>query len=449
MKSWQITEIKFARNILVALTIALLAGCAGGETTVPPNDTSQGDTSINNACEAGQFYCNGTQLWTCKADLSGFDTQSCPGGCSNGTCQTQVCTPNKSECQSDKTLRTCKADGSGYDVSVCPGVCDAATGTCVAAPTACTAGEKVCSGTHLKTCTADGSAYESVNCPYGCENGACKQAACVAGTTQCNAEIGKEKEVQQCSFDSTQWVTVTTCSDKCENGVCVTLSCQPNTSYCDGDVIKECNADGTASTDKEDCEFGCLQVESAAPVCQQCNEGEVKCLDDSTLGACSDPLVGFTTLQSCTGGAVCAGGACVNALTWDAGTSTDAALTKFTNYAAACWLDGQSNGWDETTVCWTMDTTHLPESFTANSIESWFCDSDLEAGALNTLNGHTPEALLDASSEIYGCGLFDFSDFDVKTDSVDPGQALGHYCLVYDTYWGDEVMVKDCNALNE
>jgi len=294
-----------------------------------------------------------------------------------------------------------------------------------------------------------------VNCPYGCENGACKEAVCVAGTTRCNPETGKEKEVQQCSFDSTEWVTVTECADMCEEGVCKTLDCQPNTMFCDGNIIKECNADGTASTDKEDCEFGCVQVESAAPSCNQCTEGEVSCLDDTTVGACTDPLVGFATLESCTGGEICAGGACVNALTWDAGTTAEDARIKFANYAAACWLNGQTNGWSETTVCWTMDTTNLPESFSDSgdsSIEGWWCDADpmYDGTAFTSLSGHSADDLAEAATDIFGCGWTNLSDFDIKTDgTVETGKALGHYCLVYDVYLGDEVMVKDCATFDQ
>lgn len=94
------------------------------------------------ACTAGQKRCTGSNLETCKADGSGWDSQACENGCDSTTlaCKAKetpaekICTPDAKRC-TDTKLEKCKADGSAWEASeVCAYGCDSAKLECKAAP---------------------------------------------------------------------------------------------------------------------------------------------------------------------------------------------------------------------------------------------------------------------------------------------------------------------------
>tara|TARA_B100000029_G_scaffold369781_1_gene363637 strand:+ start:1148 stop:1489 length:342 start_codon:yes stop_codon:yes gene_type:complete len=109
-----------------------------------------------------------------------------------------------------------------------------------------------------------------------------------------------------------------------------------------------------------------------------------------------------------------------------------------------------------------MDTTHLPQPFDApawgsdTSIESWFCNAvdsgNLKKSDFVAVAGFSQQALFDGAKDLYGCGTFNLSEFDIKATggTVLAGKPLGFYCMVFDTYgdtWvtsGDEVHIVEC-----
>ncbi len=203
------------------------------------------------ACRPLEVRCSATTpgvIQICAADGSGFVDQACAAGarCFDGACVAQRCAPSASTCNGSVAVH-CKADGSGYDSQTsCPSGC--AGGACL--PSVCTAGESRCSGTAVEQCRPDGSGFSlllqcgAAGCLVSGQGRAgCAAAACQPLARRCNAQ-GTGLEV--CAGDGSGWLAGAACTDGCAGSSCLPppAGCVAGSLRCDGALVQSC--DGTS-----------------------------------------------------------------------------------------------------------------------------------------------------------------------------------------------------------
>ncbi|MBI5525611.1 MAG: IgGFc-binding protein [Deltaproteobacteria bacterium] len=226
-------------------------------------------------CNAGEKRCAGDgSVQTCNDMGTGFASEKCPGGqiCEIDTCKDIICSPAETKCTDNGTiLNTCNSVGTAWDQVQC-GVgsyCDVMTvdggSVYMCLSQTCAPGEKRCAPGDgaVQECNGGGTAWIDTPCVQGfiCENAACVQQICTPGEVKCCTDA----DAPLCTAADT--ATTTVCNDKgtardlkgcgaatiCIADKCVPKVCSAGFTKCDGDKIVECNAQGTAFTEKETC----------------------------------------------------------------------------------------------------------------------------------------------------------------------------------------------------
>jgi len=302
------------------------------------NEQGSGWHCTNNECEqdcSTSWTCNQDNTGRTKknTDCSSAQTEDCPGGCSNGTCQAQTCSDGTpyGQCSSDPNSRgqkcidgeltvQCVDTGGGFymgndcpctpsveqcGASGCEPLClppeeDEDTGSC-----GCEDGTDFvrCSTENPgKYCDEGGSLVDKCsvcNCSQGfhCGSGEVCEQDCDE-TRECNAEgnititnSNCEPDTINCDYgctsdycdceDGTAHGETNSSGQTCNNGTLSdpeepTETCSINTWECNGSARQQKNADCSWNiASKEECTNSCFN-------------GSCKCSDGTNSGACSD-----------------------------------------------------------------------------------------------------------------------------------------------------------------
>ncbi len=200
--------------------------CSGGECVDECTD----------ACDDGDMECDGDSGFrVCEEQSSGCldwsPAESCPDAtvCNDGICE--GCTDGQLQCSADNSeVQEC-TDGAWSGIQSCPVGCDNAE--CVT-EVACSPGDYRCSGDVVEMCNATGTAYLYIaTCAVACDNGLCT-GDCEPGDQRCNGD-----NVEVCNSAGTAWDVEDTCTD---------TSCDPMIAACaleELDITSDTDLDGT------------------------------------------------------------------------------------------------------------------------------------------------------------------------------------------------------------
>lgn len=220
---------------------------------VAANDCADGQSCVQTicipaTCIVGPGKCvSDTEISTCKADGSGFETVKCGDKtlCQDGVCKAQICTPNANACDGDKHVK-CDAQGfKSTQVEDCAAkagnICQ--NGACVSM--ACTPGATSCADVKtVATCNAKGFGFDNAACTadQGCINGKCKPKVCTPGASLCDGT-----QISVCNDSGTASKPTTDCADtkqQCIGGKCAAQLCTPASKKCNANSYQTCSADG-------------------------------------------------------------------------------------------------------------------------------------------------------------------------------------------------------------
>ena len=414
-------------------------GTTGGSTTSggTTGGSTTGGTTGGDTCDASEeAFCNGNQVFKCKSDGSGYDTETCSAGCEAGACV--GCTDGPAQCSEDKKMTT-QCVGGEIVETTCPELCK--DGKCVDAETICEAADVFCDeeGSRLLKCADDGlSANTHEPCPHGCADGAdmCLPAACDAGERRCAPE--KPLLVEVCNAKQTGWDQAPSeCEDECKDGTCIVFECDAGFAKCGAVGVETCNEEQNGY-DKELCKSGCLETPDG-PVCAKCKDGLTEC-QGQTVMKCADPQVGWSEVKTCSELQQCAGSQCLDVVVLSgSGASTYVLLLKA---FADCYSKATPG------LCRSIDMTDASADITEEGLRTWFCDSkDAGEPALAAL--FDSEAQYEVAKTIVGCSTFDEQDMDFQVEAITKGQSAVH-CIGYSKSISfsnpnlKEVIVKAC-----
>lgn len=221
--------------------------------------------------------------------------------CAAGKCAPDVCVTGSTLCSADKTeIHGCNENGSAYLAAPCPlaSTCAEGDAGAVCESWICTPSATGCETTSLlQVCSPDGLSLGKIDCSQeggACESGACIDVVCAAGEYSCENGVS-----MLCNATGTQLNPVVTCpietfcsetSGQCEADVCI--AGQP---VCDGNVATACKGDGSGyeeGTDCEDDEEICWAGQCLPEVCSEgthCFEGDpYQCTNGGTSRTLTD-----------------------------------------------------------------------------------------------------------------------------------------------------------------
>jgi hypothetical protein len=302
------------------------------------------------SCTPNRRFCDGTLVRTCNAagnNATLFDTCTADEVCTvvDGVAGCRpvtpppTCTPGQRSCLGNLVI-ACNSDGQTTRIiDTCAGneICGVNAGVTqcfVPAPVvSCTANQRFCDGTQVLQCNAAGTGTTVADtCSFteacGVDNGVaqCRSIVspviCTPGRFSC-----ADNNVVRCNADGRGFTTFDTCvgEETCgtQAGVfqCLAppppLVCPAFSRFCDGDDVRLCNSLGTASTLLDTCgadeicdtQAGVTTCFSTIPP-PTCVAGTRTCVNNAVLSCNSDGL-GFTTIDTCTGGETCSINGCL------------------------------------------------------------------------------------------------------------------------------------------
>ncbi|TVR02521.1 MAG: hypothetical protein EA398_07245 [Deltaproteobacteria bacterium] len=259
------------------------------------------------ACERGFANCDGDDTTGCESTLDTTDhcgacgntCVSAAGGtvrCEDGQCVEDECPPGRASCD-DNPDTGCETDIDTIDnCGACGTTCTSTNGRARCEDGACTqdpcpAGTESCDGdpdtgceTDIDTidnCGACGTTCTSTNGRARCEDGACTQDPCPAGTESCDGDPDTGCETDIDTIDNCG-ACGTTCTaedgfPRCVDGECTVSLCPPGTENCDGDPDTGCE------TDTEGDVLNCGACGNACTGGRVCRNGRCECPPDRVL----------------------------------------------------------------------------------------------------------------------------------------------------------------------
>ncbi|HEY2900957.1 MAG TPA: hypothetical protein VGL59_10305 [Polyangia bacterium] len=263
------------------------AKCNAGHTGCANPCTSSNDCVAPNQCQQGT--CGQSAIGVACTGASQCQT----GNCVDGVCCDKPCAGQCEACDNSGALGTCKpASGTPHHAAT------PARAACGGDP-AC-AGK--CDGSNATTCVFAANVCRSYSCASGAQvnqatcdptNGACPamtttscQFVCVAATGMCGGSCkpGAKRcatNVQTCATDGVTWTDSEVCGSTkvCSNNACVTA-----------------------------CVAGVACTDGIGP----CRAGKTACATPTSAATCQDSGADDNH-NTCTGGKICSGGACVTA----------------------------------------------------------------------------------------------------------------------------------------
>ncbi|HEX3698441.1 MAG TPA: hypothetical protein VH374_23915 [Polyangia bacterium] len=262
------------------------AKCNAGHTGCANPCASSNDCVAPNLCQQGT--CGQSAIGVVCTGASQCQT----GNCVDGVCCDKPCAGQCEACDNSGALGTCKpVSGAPHHAATparaacggdpaCAGKCDGSNGT------ACAFGANVCrssscaSGAQVNqaTCTTNGAcpAMTTTSCQFVCvaATGMCG-GSCKPGTKRCATNV------QTCAADGVTWTDSEVCGSTkvCSNNACVTA-----------------------------CVAGVACTDGIGP----CRAGKTACASPTSAATCQDSGADDNH-NTCTGGKICSGGACVTA----------------------------------------------------------------------------------------------------------------------------------------
>ncbi len=163
-------------------------------------------------CMPGAKRCSPGGVQTCSPSGEWQTAQSCPFGCSRGTC-TGKCVPGEAQCDG-AAKQTCDSTGAWQTTQTCPFAC-MGSGTCVGV---CSPNAARCSGPTPQRCDVTGSWVNQTGCAQpapDCQNGACTCLEAMCG----GACLDLQSDPKNCGV----------CGHDCKGQACQKGLCQPAT----------------------------------------------------------------------------------------------------------------------------------------------------------------------------------------------------------------------------
>jgi hypothetical protein len=301
------------------------------------------------ACNPGDYECNGTDLQQCAPDATWKLVAKCASSATcdalNGQCKTPACAPGAFKCEasgvpassstageSPVELEQCNAMLTGWDpVTACisAALCDANSGRCLD-PACPAAGALQCNGAALQQCKSDQSGWTTVTtCPAGQACNPDLKSSCVA---QCAASVNCNGKVRQTCTNSSsgpQIASVATCAtaalcncalanpETCLDGVtadklCGVVVCGGSLAQhqCVGAALQQCSAGRDGWVADVTCDSALRCVAGTPPTysdgyCAVCDTANAVTCNPSaspaTLTTCSADRKSISTVKCATG----------------------------------------------------------------------------------------------------------------------------------------------------
>jgi hypothetical protein len=212
----------FGRSPLVPVLLVGAAGCTlvlgdgryqiygDSDGGAPSDATTGGGVEAARACTPGSKQCAGTGVQVCSHDGAWQATQSCPFGCTRGTC-TGKCVPGQTQC-SGASKQTCDTTGDWQMTQTCPFACTGA-GDCTGV---CSPNAARCSGSTPQTCDVTGAWQNQPACAQPAPD--CQSGSCTCLETVCAGScVDTQKDAHNCGA----------CAHDCQGASCQMGLCQP------------------------------------------------------------------------------------------------------------------------------------------------------------------------------------------------------------------------------
>ncbi|MDO8647853.1 MAG: sialidase family protein [Candidatus Diapherotrites archaeon] len=265
-----------------ASTMAFRTDNCGLTNAFPCSNGCYNGSCNSNECNSGQTRCSGSVKQTCSnydsdsflewpSSLSSVGNENCSFGCSNGNCNSPLCSSNSDCGTNDFTGNPFCKNNKVYQKFK--------TFSCKN------------SGTQNAKCSNSTSDRLVESCLNGCSNGACKQPACIP------------QSYQSCSNNDLYWFD--SCKKKQELAEdCGSNSCDSWSNYCEGNKVKKerycytkgCSSNSCFSNSK--LESKTVQTCSSSQTCSggKCVNQSITCSSNSQCG--TDAFAGSKFCQS-------------------------------------------------------------------------------------------------------------------------------------------------------
>lgn len=411
----------------------------GPRQDAPPRIPDGGPPPVDGqACTPGFAFCKDDLRFVCKADGSGYDSETCPKGCQAGQCLDQ-CAVGETICMTNTSMGTCQPNGTYLAEECKTGPCQ--DGQCVDETLLCQPGQVFCEagGKKLLKCADDGaSAANFQDCPHGCnkQTNQCNDAQCTPGFTKC-ADDGSHF-LETCNADASGFDKAPTpCPWKCDLGECISPICEPGQTKCAENAILTCGADQLEFEVTKECSHGCA-MDGATPTCGVCESGETGC-EWFQVTQCVDPLEGFEVVKACGVTQTCGQGECVDMVMVGKEDATKLAVYPQVLKALAICFGAAKVG-----VCGGFNTKSIDFDMSNDDLTNWICADEAEA-FVGLFDSKTQYKL---AKDLVGCDeVFDINDLSINTGVIHSGQD-GKECYAFSdgTINGKEVYIDSCEV---